>query len=172
MCCPRRLARSRPSAVRVRIRSRSTSARPPRTAIIRRPVLVPVSAHGSANERNCAPASTICFDDSEQVEGRAGKAGRSASLSPHRRERGVSAASTVRAGRAARRSPSRGKSWCNPRRVAAQAARRASARRCCPGPHFRERSAHRAPRRHRRKFDISPYATARRSRRDRAGARY
>jgi hypothetical protein len=49
------------SAVRVRIRSRSTLARPPSTAIIKRPVLVPVSAHGSANDRNCALASTICF---------------------------------------------------------------------------------------------------------------
>ena len=56
---PRALARLLLSAVRVRIRSRSTSARPPRTAIIRRPVLVAVSAHGSASERNCAPASTM-----------------------------------------------------------------------------------------------------------------
>jgi hypothetical protein len=54
MRCPRFCARLRPSAVRVRIRSRSTSASPPRTAIISRPVLVPVSAHGSASERNCA----------------------------------------------------------------------------------------------------------------------
>jgi len=53
------LARLRPSAVRVRIESRSTSARPPRTASIKRPVLVPVSAHGSARERNCALASTM-----------------------------------------------------------------------------------------------------------------
>src|SRR5215469_12198790 len=60
MRCPRFIARLRPSAVRVRIRSRSTSAKPPRTAIIKRPVLVPVSAHGSASERNCALASTIC----------------------------------------------------------------------------------------------------------------
>ena len=41
MCCPRRLARMRPSAVRVRIRSRSTSANPPSTAGISLPVLVP-----------------------------------------------------------------------------------------------------------------------------------
>ena len=61
MCWPRFCARLRSSAVRVRIRSRSTSARPPRTAIISRPVLVPVSAHGSARERNCALASTICL---------------------------------------------------------------------------------------------------------------
>ncbi len=61
MCCPRFCARLRPSAVRVRIRSRSTPAKPPNTAIINRPVLVPVSAHGSASDRNCALASTICF---------------------------------------------------------------------------------------------------------------
>jgi hypothetical protein len=59
--CPRFCARLRPSAVRVRIRSRSRSARPPKTAIINRPVLVPVSAHGSASERNGALASTICL---------------------------------------------------------------------------------------------------------------
>src|ERR1700726_4968206 len=61
MRCPRFCARLRPSAGRVRIRSRSTSAKPPKTAIINRPVLVPVSAHGSASERNCAFASTICL---------------------------------------------------------------------------------------------------------------
>jgi hypothetical protein len=52
--CLRFCARLRPSAVRVRIRSRSTTANPPNTAIINRLVLVPVSAHGSASERNCA----------------------------------------------------------------------------------------------------------------------
>jgi hypothetical protein len=57
MCCPHFCARLRPSAVRVRIRSRSTSARPPNTASINRPVLVPVSAHGAASEQNCALAS-------------------------------------------------------------------------------------------------------------------
>jgi hypothetical protein len=36
-------------------------ASPPNTAIISRPVLVPVSAHGSASERNCGLASTICL---------------------------------------------------------------------------------------------------------------
>jgi hypothetical protein len=56
MCFPSSLARFGPSAVRVRI---STSARPPSTARINCPVLVPVSAHGSANDRNCALASTI-----------------------------------------------------------------------------------------------------------------
>src|SRR5205814_1465373 len=34
------------------IRSRSTSASPPRTAIINRPVLVPVSAHGGPRSKN------------------------------------------------------------------------------------------------------------------------
>ena len=49
---PRFCARLRPSAVRVRIRSRSTSANPRNTAIISRPVLVVVLAYGSASERN------------------------------------------------------------------------------------------------------------------------
>jgi hypothetical protein len=44
-------ARLLTSADRVRIRSRSTSASPPNTAIINRRVLVPVSAHGSATDR-------------------------------------------------------------------------------------------------------------------------
>jgi hypothetical protein len=70
MCCPRAFARMRPSAVRVRIRSRSTSARPPSTAIIKRPVLVAVSVHGSASDRNCPLASTICLTMAK-VEGRA-----------------------------------------------------------------------------------------------------
>jgi hypothetical protein len=43
------------------MRSLSTSAKPPRTASISLPVLVPVSAHGSASDRNCALASTIRF---------------------------------------------------------------------------------------------------------------
>ena len=33
--------------------------KPPSTASIKRPVLVPVSAHGSAKDRNCALASTM-----------------------------------------------------------------------------------------------------------------
>jgi len=66
---PRALARLRPSAARVRIRSRSTSVSPSSTASIKRPVLVPVSAHGSAKDRNFALASTIPLDDAEQVEG-------------------------------------------------------------------------------------------------------
>ena len=59
MAFPWALARARPSAVRVRIRSRSTSARPPSTASIKRPVLLVLSAHGSASERHCALASTM-----------------------------------------------------------------------------------------------------------------
>jgi hypothetical protein len=51
MGCPRAFARARPSALRVRIRSRSTSSSPRRTASIKRPVLVLVSAHGSAKDR-------------------------------------------------------------------------------------------------------------------------
>jgi hypothetical protein len=46
MAFPWALARLRPSAVRVRIRSRSTSASPPSTASIKRPVLLVLSAHG------------------------------------------------------------------------------------------------------------------------------
>ena len=71
ICCPRALARLLPSAVRVRMRPRSTSAKPPRTVIISRPVLVLVSAHGSAKDRNCALASTM---DLEQIEGAASEA--------------------------------------------------------------------------------------------------
>ena len=74
MCFPRALARLRPSAVRVQIRSRSTSARPPRTASINRPVLVPVSAHGSAKDRNCAFASTMRLTMPNKSKGAAGEA--------------------------------------------------------------------------------------------------
>jgi hypothetical protein len=65
MAFPWALARLLPSAVRVRIRSRSTSASPPKTASINRPVLLVLSAHGSAKDRNCALASTypfLCID--------------------------------------------------------------------------------------------------------------
>jgi hypothetical protein len=99
VCCPRALARLLPSAVRVRIRSRSTSARPPITAKHHRPVLVPVSAHGSANDRNCALASTEAFDDAEQLEGAAGEAVKSASPSPGRRGRDGRACGEARSGR-------------------------------------------------------------------------
>jgi hypothetical protein len=44
MCFPWALARPLPSAVRVRIRSRSTSANPPSTASIKRLVLLVLSA--------------------------------------------------------------------------------------------------------------------------------
>jgi hypothetical protein len=70
MRCPRALARLRPSAVRMRIRSRATSASPLSTEIIKRPVLVAVSAHGSASDRNRPPLSTICLT----MESRAGEA--------------------------------------------------------------------------------------------------
>ena len=59
MAFPWALARLLPSAVRVRIRSRSTSARPPSTASIKRPVLLLLSAHGSAKDRNCALAYAL-----------------------------------------------------------------------------------------------------------------
>ena len=52
----------------MRIRSCSTSARPPRTATIKR--RVPVSAHGSTNERNCAFIHDT-LDDTEEVKGAA-----------------------------------------------------------------------------------------------------
>ena len=52
MCFLWALAQPRPSAVRVWIRSRSTSAKPANTASINRPVLVPVSAQGSATDVN------------------------------------------------------------------------------------------------------------------------
>jgi hypothetical protein len=52
---PRALARSRPSPVRTRMRSRSNSASPPSTVSINRPCDVVVSAHVSPSDRN--PAS-------------------------------------------------------------------------------------------------------------------
>jgi hypothetical protein len=58
MCCPR------------------FCTRPPSTAIISRPV--PVSAHGSASDRNCALASTICLTiakRSKVLRAQAGEAG-------------------------------------------------------------------------------------------------
>jgi superfamily I DNA/RNA helicase len=71
------------------------------------------------------------LDDGEQVKGAAREAVNAPS--PRRRGRGRIASCEVRAGRCARRSPSRDKSWYSLRRVAAQAARRASARKCCAG---------------------------------------
>jgi quercetin dioxygenase-like cupin family protein len=108
---------------------RSTSARPPSTAIISRPVLVLVSAHGSASDRNCALASTICLTmaNRSKVE-RASRSMRvTVTTSP-----GARAFSILRSSGdlVARPSPSRGKSWCSRRRVAAQVVRQASARRC------------------------------------------
>ena len=68
MCFPRALARLLPSAVRVRIRSRSTSAKPPSTASISRPVLVPVSAHGSAKDRGKAMGRPPSLTPAQQKE--------------------------------------------------------------------------------------------------------
>jgi hypothetical protein len=81
MCFPWALARLLPSAVRVRIRSRSTSAKPPSTASIKRPILVPVSAHGSAKDLNCALASTMRLTQQREHlpregDGRAGRPAR------------------------------------------------------------------------------------------------
>jgi len=97
MCFPWALARLLPSAVRVRIRSRSTSASPPSTASIKRPVLVQVSAHGSAKERNCALASTMRLTMANRSKVLRGQ---SASPSPRRRGpacRDVPAAASRRA---------------------------------------------------------------------------
>lgn len=58
--------------VRVRIKSRSTSASPPTTAIIKRPVLAAVSAHGSAGPELRLRIHDL-LDDGKQVEGAAGQ---------------------------------------------------------------------------------------------------
>jgi hypothetical protein len=71
MCWPRFCARLRPSAVWVRIRSGSTSAKPPNTASIKRPVLVPVSADGSAKGSELRLGVHDLLDDGEQVKGAA-----------------------------------------------------------------------------------------------------
>jgi hypothetical protein len=59
------LARLLPSAVRVRIRSRSTSASPPNTASINRPVLAPVSAHGFGRGSELRLGVRELFDDAK-----------------------------------------------------------------------------------------------------------
>jgi hypothetical protein len=69
MCCPWVLARLRPSAVWVRIKSRSTSASPPSTASIKRAVLVPVSAHGLGQRAELRLGVHDALDSAEQVEG-------------------------------------------------------------------------------------------------------
>jgi hypothetical protein len=84
ICCPRALARLLPSAVRVRIRSRCTSANPPNTAISNLPALVPVSAHGTGAGAGVGPrlgkraelrlAIDDALDDGEQVKGAAREA--------------------------------------------------------------------------------------------------
>src|SRR6202162_4129150 len=64
----RRELRRSPHVLPARLRPAAALRRPgadqvalPSTAIISRPVLVAVSAHGSASDRNCPPASTICL---------------------------------------------------------------------------------------------------------------
>jgi hypothetical protein len=57
MCFPRASMRLPPSAVRTLIRSPSAFGNPPSTASIECPMLVPVSADGSAKDRNCTFAS-------------------------------------------------------------------------------------------------------------------
>lgn len=54
-----RLRASPPSPVRARIRSRSNSAKPPRTVSISRPCAVAVSAHASPRDRKPAPRSAM-----------------------------------------------------------------------------------------------------------------
>jgi hypothetical protein len=71
MCFPQAWARLLPSAVSVWIKSRSTSASPPNTASIKRQVLIPVSAHGSAKDRNGTLASTIRLTMVRRSKGRA-----------------------------------------------------------------------------------------------------
>ena len=71
---PWALARLLPSAVRVRIRSRSTSASPPTTASIKRPVLVPGSVHGSAKDLKVRLGVHDVLDDPEKVKGAAREA--------------------------------------------------------------------------------------------------
>ena len=56
---PRALARSRPSLVRARMRSRSNSARPPNTVNMSRPCDVVVSAQASLSERKPAFRSAM-----------------------------------------------------------------------------------------------------------------
>jgi hypothetical protein len=56
---PLALARSRPSPVRVRIKSLSNSARPPNTVSIKRPCAVMVSAHVSPSEQKPAFLTVI-----------------------------------------------------------------------------------------------------------------
>jgi hypothetical protein len=56
------------------MRSRSTSARPTNTASIKRPALVPVSAHGSASDRKLRLGVHDLLDDGEQVESTTGEA--------------------------------------------------------------------------------------------------
>jgi len=100
MCFPWALARLLPSAVRVRIRSRSTSARPPSTG-------APSSARCWCRCRPMVPPrigiAPWRLDDGEQVEGAAREA-----VNPRHRHH-VAGGAEARAGRIERRSPSRGR---------------------------------------------------------------
>ena len=80
---PRALARSRPSPVRTRIRSRSNSARPPSTVSISRPCDVVVSAHASPSDRNPAflPVMAARVFDRSRVD-RASRSSRVTHTSP------------------------------------------------------------------------------------------
>jgi hypothetical protein len=71
---PAALARARPSPVRVRINSRSNSARPPRTVSIKRPCAEVVSAHASPSERKAGFLLGDRYKRVQQVAGRAGEA--------------------------------------------------------------------------------------------------
>ena len=71
MALPWALARFLPSAVRVRIRSRSTSARPPSTASIKRSVLVPGVGPRLRQRSKLRLGVHDALDDAEQIEGAA-----------------------------------------------------------------------------------------------------
>jgi len=74
MALPWALARFLPSAVRVRIRSRSTSARPPSTASIKRSVLVPGVGPRLRQRSKLRLGVHDALDDAEQIEGATGEA--------------------------------------------------------------------------------------------------
>src|SRR5690348_507711 len=73
MCFPWALARLLPSAVRVRSRSRSTSAKPPSTASVKRPVLVPVSANALPSERETGFRIADRPERVQEITGRSGQ---------------------------------------------------------------------------------------------------
>jgi hypothetical protein len=73
MCFPWALARLRPSAVRVRIRSRSTSARPPSTASIKAPGAAAAVGPRFRQGSELRLGAHDALDDHEPVEGAAGQ---------------------------------------------------------------------------------------------------